>query len=53
MLSEVLARRANSNQWEFHCRRSLFDWEVPSWEELMVVLDNNGVVREGQPDMLI
>ncbi|KAK9017308.1 hypothetical protein V6N11_079787 [Hibiscus sabdariffa] len=38
VIAEFGAHRHNNWSWEIHLRRRLFDWEVPSWNELLTLL---------------
>ncbi|KAK8617137.1 hypothetical protein V6N13_117104 [Hibiscus sabdariffa] len=40
--------RCNSWSWEIHLRRRLFDWEVPSWNELLALLSSFHSSRLGR-----
>lgn len=53
-LSDVLARKDVSFQWDFDFRRSLYDWESVSLTELRNLLDNSGVAASfDSPDKLV
>lgn len=54
LLSQVIARKADSNQWDLQFRRRLYDWEVEILTELCQILDNSGVeATVGSNDTLI
>ncbi|KAK9021622.1 hypothetical protein V6N11_011602 [Hibiscus sabdariffa] len=40
VIAEFGVRRFNHWVWDIHLRRCLFDWEVPSWNELLYLLES-------------
>ncbi|KAL4295459.1 hypothetical protein GQ457_12G031020 [Hibiscus cannabinus] len=40
VIAEFGVRRLNHWVWDIHLRRCLFDWEVPSWNELLSLLES-------------
>lgn len=52
-IHEVLARRTNTHQWDFHLRRNLFVWEKELFDEFLSVLDGSEILQsDGSEDKL-